>query len=220
VPITHYKQATVVWPLFVGTWWDLRFIFHLSRHRNKYVFDGGRSSIDWSHSDTARKEFCFPRLGASGNLLIAPCQGKALVEYGRNTLYHHSFFNYRCCRLICSWTWWCSIREEVQTNPLLPRIYLTFHSLSSARFLKTIRGKTRQGHVVVKIFIKPNVSFNISSWVKQLRGISPPWAALTWSGERFPPWNTECLPIHSMYRNGESRIFNTTTSLLLFIWSY
>jgi phosphoinositide-3-kinase, regulatory subunit 4 len=44
--------------------------------------------------------------------------------------------------------------------------------LNSARFLKTIRGKTRYGPVVVKIFIKPDVSFSLVKWVRQLKGIT------------------------------------------------
>lgn len=49
---------------------------------------------------------------------------------------------------------------------------LTGTSLSSARFLKTIRGKTRYGLVVVKIFVKPNVNVSLMPWVRQLRGIT------------------------------------------------
>ena len=53
----------------------------------------------------------------------------------------------------------------------LKEISLTFRSLSSARFLKTIRGKTRYGPIVVKIFVKPNVNVSVNRWVRQLRGI-------------------------------------------------
>jgi phosphoinositide-3-kinase, regulatory subunit 4 len=53
----------------------------------------------------------------------------------------------------------------------LANAFIDLNSLSSARFLKTIRGKTRHGHVVVKIFIKPSVNISLSRWVNKLRGI-------------------------------------------------
>lgn len=53
-------------------------------------------------------------------------------------------------------------------------------SLSSARFLKTIRGKTRYGHVVVKIFIKPDLSFSVAKWARQLRGTPDPFPNYFW----------------------------------------
>lgn len=46
----------------------------------------------------------------------------------------------------------------------------SFNSLNSARFLKTIRGKSRFGHVVVKIFVKPSMSVSVAKWVRQLGG--------------------------------------------------
>jgi phosphoinositide-3-kinase regulatory subunit 4 len=61
-------------------------------------------------------------------------------------------------------------------------LYLTNFgsSLSSARFLKTIRGKTRYGLVVVKIFVKPSVNFSLVRWVRQLRGITIAWEKFTY----------------------------------------
>jgi phosphoinositide-3-kinase, regulatory subunit 4 len=60
---------------------------------------------------------------------------------------------------------------DVQYEKRYPPVHFILTcSLSSARFLKTIRGKTRYGHVVVKIFIKPELNFSVKRWVRQMRG--------------------------------------------------
>lgn len=48
-----------------------------------------------------------------------------------------------------------------------PSIY---DSLGSARFMKTIRGRQRDGTVVVKIFVKPESGYSLKRIARKLNG--------------------------------------------------
>jgi phosphoinositide-3-kinase regulatory subunit 4 len=46
----------------------------------------------------------------------------------------------------------------------------TYDSLGSARFMKTIRGRQREGTVVVKIFVKPESGYSLKRIARKLNG--------------------------------------------------
>lgn len=46
----------------------------------------------------------------------------------------------------------------------------TYVSLGSARFMKTIRGRQRDGTVVVKIFVKPESGYSLKRIARKLNG--------------------------------------------------
>lgn len=43
--------------------------------------------------------------------------------------------------------------------------------MGTARFMKTLRGRHKDGYVVIKLFIKPESGLNLSKQVKKLKGI-------------------------------------------------
>jgi len=47
-----------------------------------------------------------------------------------------------------------------------------FRSLGSSRFLKTVRSRHRNGPVVVKIYIKPDLGLSLSRYQRRLKGMS------------------------------------------------
>jgi phosphoinositide-3-kinase regulatory subunit 4 len=47
-----------------------------------------------------------------------------------------------------------------------------FRSLGSSRFLKTVRCRHRNGPVVVKIYIKPDLGLSLSRYQRRLKGMS------------------------------------------------
>jgi phosphoinositide-3-kinase regulatory subunit 4 len=47
-----------------------------------------------------------------------------------------------------------------------------FRSLGSSRFLKTVRCRHRNGLVVVKIYIKPDLGLSLSRYQRRLKGMS------------------------------------------------
>ena len=59
-----------------------------------------------------------------------------------------------------------SVANEI--NSCVVKLVPKYNSLSSARFMKTIRGRHKDGAVVVKIFIKPEPE--IANIVRALEG--------------------------------------------------
>jgi phosphoinositide-3-kinase regulatory subunit 4 len=42
-------------------------------------------------------------------------------------------------------------------------------SMGSSRFLKSIRARAKNGRLVVKVFVKPDPSLSLKSWVRRLK---------------------------------------------------
>ena len=58
----------------------------------------------------------------------------------------------------------CVLTRDQNDNP--------FRSLGSSRFLKTVRCRHRNGPVVVKIYIKPDLGLSLSRYQRKLKGMS------------------------------------------------
>lgn len=44
-------------------------------------------------------------------------------------------------------------------------------SIGTARFMKTLRGRHKDGYVVIKLFIKPESGINLAKQVEKIKGI-------------------------------------------------
>jgi hypothetical protein len=47
--------------------------------------------------------------------------------------------------------------------------FLKQNSIGNARFMKTIRGRHKDGYVVVKIFVKPELGMSLSKYIKKIK---------------------------------------------------
>jgi phosphoinositide-3-kinase, regulatory subunit 4 len=60
----------------------------------------------------------------------------------------------------------------VTTVGIFLLLYLQVNSLGSARFLKTVKCRHRNGYIVVKIFIKPDPGLSLRSYHRRLKSVS------------------------------------------------
>jgi hypothetical protein len=60
-------------------------------------------------------------------------------------------------------------RHILVDNQLHTNVYAC--SIGTARFMKTLRGRHKDGYVVIKLFIKPELGINLATQVEKIKGI-------------------------------------------------
>ena len=88
-----------------------------------------------------------------------------------------SYAHISCFRFFCRWTGRrCHLREKVSgicsSGPQFFKVVP--HSLGSARFLKTVKCRHKNGCLVIKIFIKPDPGMSLRTHQRRLKSWAHP----------------------------------------------
>jgi phosphoinositide-3-kinase, regulatory subunit 4 len=90
----------------------------------------------------------------------------------------------------------------------------TFESIGSARFLKTVKCRHRNGYLVIKVFIKPDPGLSLRTYLRRLKSESISFLFVSrnnnclYSGQGIFGRYSKYLQLPGVCGDGQSRIYH------------